>query len=57
MPIIIHDFDVVLDPPQESERAPAAPERSAEREPTYTPLDLHDVVERERERRARLRAH
>ena len=57
MPVIINDFDVVLDPPQEPERPPAAPERPVEHEPAYAPLDLHDIVERERRRRLRLRAH
>lgn len=57
MSIIINDFDVVLDPPPDPGRASAAPERPADREPTYAPLDLYEVVERERQRRARLRAH
>ena len=56
MAVIINEFEVVVDEPQEE------PEPGREREmtsplPALVPLDVVDVVRRHRERLARLHAH
>lgn len=56
MPVIINDFDVVVDPPQEAPRDATPAERPVA-EPPRSPLDLADLLDRQHERRLRLRAH
>lgn len=56
MAVIINEFEVVVDSPEEQPAQEAAPAEQAPT-PALTPQDLRDVLCHQMERRARLRAH
>ena len=59
MSVIINDFEVVVEPPAESEaaeRSRAQPE-GAPAAPPIGPRDVRDMLRRQARREARVRAH
>jgi hypothetical protein len=57
MAVVINEFEVVAEPPRQSEGAPA-PGRGSEPTPqASTPRDVERIVRRLHERHARVRAH
>jgi hypothetical protein len=58
MAVIINEFEVVVDSPEEQPAQAAAPaEQGPGAGPALTPQDIRDVLRHQMERRARLRAH
>jgi hypothetical protein len=56
MAVIINEFEVVVDSPEEQPAQETAPAEQGPA-PSLTPQDIRDVLRHQMERRARLRAH
>lgn len=56
MPVIIHDFEIVVEEPQTPPPSPSEPPRPAP-PPLLRPADVRLILDREARRAARVRAH
>lgn len=54
MPIVINDFEIVVEPPKTREQAPAPDATPAS--PPLRPADIVQIMRRQRERTERVRA-
>ena len=57
MSIIINDFEVVVEPPEQPDERDAETPRARDGAAKLSPLDVRAVMAREAVRQARLRAH
>jgi hypothetical protein len=58
MPVVINDFEVVVDQPSSSTRSASSGEAPAAEAPRgATPHEIELIVQREKERLARVKAH
>ena len=57
MPIIINDFEVVVDEPSQPAEDTAAPAPQPAPAPMLTPQDLQQIARHQLNRQIRLRAH
>ncbi len=58
MPVVINDFEIVVDDQaQSTQPAPAPQESSSQTVPGATPHEVENILRREKERLARVQAH
>lgn len=57
MPVIIHDFEIVVEEPETPPALPSQPPPSAPPPPALRPSDVRLIVRREAQRAERVRAH
>lgn len=57
MPVIIHDFEIVVEEPEAPTPSPSEPPREAAPPPSLRPADVRLIVRREAQRAFRVRAH
>lgn len=57
MPVIIHDFEIVVEEPEAPTPSPSTPPREAAPPPALRPADVRLIVQREAQRAFRVRAH
>jgi hypothetical protein len=53
MPVVINDFEIVVEPPPQEKPGPGA----TQQETVLSPLDIEVVLRHELERQKRVRAH
>lgn len=56
MPVIIHDFEIVVEEPEAPPASPSLPPQPAP-PPTLRPADVRLILRREAQRAERVRAH
>ena len=57
MPVIIHDFEIVVEEPEAPAPSPSEPPRETAPPPSLRPADVRLIVRREAQRAVRVRDH
>ena len=57
MPVIINDLEVIVAPPERPATAESEPEKPKESGTALSPHELMSVLQKQRERELRVRAH
>lgn len=57
MPVIIHDFEIVVEEPEVRPPTPSDPPASVAPPPVLRPTDVRLILRREAQRAERVRAH
>jgi hypothetical protein len=56
MPIVINDFEIVVEPPKKPQEGAKAETAEGQPPPNLRPSDITQILRRERERKDRVRA-
>lgn len=57
MPVIIHDFEIVVEEPEAPPASPSLPPPTVPPPPALRPADVRLILRREAQRAERVRAH
>lgn len=57
MPVIIHDFEIVVEEPEAPPASPSLPPPTAPPPPALRPADVRLILRRQAQRAERVRAH